>query len=191
MISQDQCLVKRLIAREDAAWQEFVARYDRLIFARVHATGSEFGMRLQRSAAAEEIVSEVYSLLLDSDMRVLRQFAGRSRLSTWLTVIVRRVTLRQLLRLQQHSDTVAAEDHRISEPENERNAATAENLQQLKQARVQLSRDDQQVLCLFYDHGRSYDEIARELKISGNAVGPKLNRAKQRLRSLLKRPSGG
>jgi DNA-directed RNA polymerase specialized sigma24 family protein len=42
---------------------------------------------------------------------------------------------------------------------------------------------------LFYDESRSYKDIAKTLSISVNAVGPKLDRARQRLRKLVEQGS--
>ena len=64
-------------------------------------------------------------------------------------------------------------------------------LKKIAQARLRLSPNDQLLLGLFYDESRSYEEIAAMLEISINAVGPKLDRARRRLKSVLERPPDG
>lgn len=38
---------------------------------------------------------------------------------------------------------------------------------------------------MFYREQRSYEQIARSLQISANAVGPKLDRVRRRLKNIL------
>jgi RNA polymerase sigma factor (sigma-70 family) len=64
-----------------------------------------------------------------------------------------------------------------------------EQLQQMQLARTRLLQADQDVLRLFYDERRPYEEIASLLGISINAVGPKLDRARRRLKLLLQQPA--
>ena len=97
---QDLTLVQRLILREESAWHEFVTSYDRLIQQRSRATCTEVGMPPGQSDMAAEISAEVYATLVARDMESLKQFSGRSRISTWLFVVVRRIALRHLARLR-------------------------------------------------------------------------------------------
>ena len=52
----------------------------------------------------------------------------------------------------------------------------------LRVARKKILPDDQRILRLFYEEGQSYQQIAESLEVSINTVGPKLDRARQRLR---------
>ena len=48
-----------------------------------------------------------------------------------------------------------------------------------------LNDGDRSVLKMFYMEGQSYAQIGRNLGVSINSVGPKLQRAQQRLRRLM------
>jgi RNA polymerase sigma-70 factor, ECF subfamily len=190
-ILQDQALVQRLLLREEVAWTEFVSRYDRLIQQRARGTCGEVGFGSRQDEVAAEICAEVYAALVAHDMKSLRTFSSRSRLSTWLSVVVRRIALRHLSRLRKLPANAEPElcdlvpERPASEPEH------AAKLRRMSAARKQLSPGDQLALRLFYDERMSYEQVAAELKLSVNAVGPKLDRARRRLRSFLERPPDG
>jgi RNA polymerase sigma factor (sigma-70 family) len=190
-IQHDQALVQRLLLREEAAWTEFVTRYDRLIRKRARAACVEANSGVVKTDVIAEICGEVYAALVANDMRSLRRFSGDGRLSTWLWTIARRIALRYLSRLRK---LPANADPELIELAPERPAAEpehAEKLRCMQAARKQLSPNDQRVLDLFYDQRMSYEQVAEELQLSVNAVGPKLDRARRRLRSLLERPPDG
>ena len=182
-VQRDVALTQRMVAGENAAWVEFVTRFDSLIFARIQSTWREVGLPFQSPEAAAEISSEVFSGLINNEMKSLQGYSGRSRLSTWLTVIVRRTTLRYLYAIRrQQSDSDLAEH---TDPRDEKKAireSSEERVEVIRVARKKLSADDQQVLQLFYEQQCSYQQIAAALQISVNAVGPKLDRARRRLR---------
>ena len=191
LIREDLVLVQRLLARDEAAWVEFVSRYGRLVHARIATAFQETGRTDGFRELIDEISAEIYAALADHDMKVLRSFSGGSRLSTWLAVVIRRLALRHISRLNRLPLTVEPEQCQQLPVSDESNAGRHERLQQIAHARLQLSPGDQLVLRLFYDESRSYEEIAAMLEISTNAVGPKLDRARRRLKGVLERPPDG
>lgn len=189
--SADLKFVRKLIARDESSWMEFITRYDRLVKATIRSALSSTGWLADPDDAVGEIRSEIYAALVDGGMRTLRSFNGRSRLSTWLSVIVRRMALKQIsgmIRHPRNADPELFEQLVASRSEQTGTPIPDEDLARLRQ---RLSKDDQLVLRLFYDENLKYEEIAETMAISANAVGPKLNRARQRLRSLLERPPDG
>ncbi len=190
-VQDDLALVQRLLARDEAAWLEFVSRYDRLVLSRIMTACRETGRSAGLNETASEIAGEVYAALVEHDMKVLRSFSGRSRLSTWLAVIVRRFALRHIARLNRLPVSAEPDLCRQMADSDGDDSVHRDRLRDIAQGRKQLAPNDQLVLRLFYDEGRSYEEIARMLEISTNAVGPKLDRARRRLRSLLERPPDG
>jgi len=182
-VERDVALTQRMVAGENAAWVEFVSQFDSLIFSRIQATWREVGFTFLSPEVAAEISSEVFSVLLNNEMKSLKGYSGRSRLSTWLSVVVRRTTLRylQVIRKRQRDSEI----HEHADPRDEQRQlqeSSDDRLDILRVARKKLSPEDQQVLQLFYEKDQSYQQIADELKISVNAIGPKLDRARRRLR---------
>ena len=184
VIKEDLSLTQRMIEGDNAAWVEFVTRFDSLIFARIRSTWHEAGLPAQSPEAAAEISAEVLAGLIHQQMKSLKSYSGRSRLSTWLSVIVRRTTLRYLCAIQkQQPDSDWAEQVDQREQNRAAQEANEERVELLRVARKKLSADDQQILQLFYEQQCSYQQIAATMQVSVNAVGPKLDRARKRLRA--------
>lgn len=184
-------LVRRLLARDRAAWGQFVCRYQGLVLSRVQRTATDQRGYIGR-ADAEDICAEVFASLLANDLSSLRGFEGRSSLATWLAVIARRVCLKQLSRIPLDCQLKCAASDALHEVST---TAAGDALQQLIQAedraRLRAKIDclrvsDREILNLFYEEGLGYSEISRRLGISVNTVGPKLHRAQSRLRKLLR-----
>ncbi|MDX1968305.1 MAG: sigma-70 family RNA polymerase sigma factor [Planctomycetaceae bacterium] len=188
----DLALVDQLLQRDAAAWKSFLQRYQRLIFSRVAAAGTELGQQFAEDTL-EDACAEVLAALFRDDLAALRTYQGRSRLSTWLAVVARRVALACLVR---HARGAGRSRQPGSDFDFDAVAAPAfqklpEELsasQELLTACLQqLSATDREVLELHFHQGKSYDAIAAILGVSPNSVGPKLSRAQQRLRRLVER----
>jgi RNA polymerase sigma-70 factor, ECF subfamily len=182
-VQRDVALTERMVAGENAAWVDFVTQFDSLIFSRIQATWREVGLTFLSPEVAAEISSEVFAGLLNNDMKSLKGYSGRSRLSTWLSVVVRRTTLRYLHSIRKRK--AGRELQEQADPRDEQRqiqASSDDRLDTLRVARKKLSVEDQQVLHLFYEKDKSYQQIADELELSVNAIGPKLDRARRRLR---------
>lgn len=183
---EDRRLVARLIEREPQAWQEFLTRYERLIVARIAAACREVNIE-PRPEFIEECSAELTSLLFHNDLAALRRFEGRAKLSTWLSVIIRRCTLgiikrrrRQAVQPDSRFDIAAIPDSRESPSDPEQSA-------RLQACLAQLSPKDREILHLQFDEQLSYAAIGERLGIAENSVGPKLHRAQKRLKKLMSR----
>lgn len=180
-----------LLKRDPHAWSDFVSRYDKLIISRILSTCREFGMTPPPDLV-EDCGAEVMATLFQGDLLGLRQFQGRSKLSTWLAVITRRTTL-NFLRLQQRDkEKVRPNDSQFDiatipdKSLQDTKSVMADERVQIQSCMSQLKQSDRQVLVLYFDQKLSYAEIGRAIGISENAVGPKLHRAQQRLKKLVK-----
>ena len=144
-----------------------------------------------RPDVIDECCSEVILALFHKDMAGLRRFEGRSRLSTWLAVVTRRVAIAYLLRRRRDTGTTRQPDSHFDiamVPDVGHGGPSGNDPEE--QARLQLclqqlSEGDRRVLTLSFEQQLSYEEIGGILGISANAVGPKLNRARKRLRKLM------
>ncbi len=187
----DLDLVHRLIAREEAAWRELLATYRPAIvrgatqgFAELQITPTE--------ARLEEVGAEVVFTLLRNDCAALRSFQGRSTLATWLTVISRRVCRAMQLKHERIGSARAINTENFdwnAIPARHSSQELAEDLQcelrVLRNCVARLAAADQVILELCFMKGLSYQAMADALGIKTNTVGPKLTRARQRLRRLV------
>ena len=183
---RDSLLVRRLLARDESAWREFVSQYRGLLISRIHAAASELNCGIPSADSVEEICADVFTMLVSREMESLRQFSGRSRLSTWLSVIVRRTALRALVQAKHRPpqpDT--GELDMIPQSDVSAAASLGSSQDRVRNGMRQLSPDDRNLLTLFYEKQQSYEQIASAFQISVNAVGPKLDRARKRLQKLL------
>ncbi len=187
---EERQFILLLLKRDPQAWQDFLGRYEKLIVSRVLSTCREFGI-VPRPDLVEDCGAEVMATLFHGDMNGLRQFQGRSKLSTWLAVVARRSTITFLKRQQRETDKRCPNDSQFdiaTIPEKTSDAspeADAENQRQLQICIRQLKQSDRLALELHFEQKMSYANIGRELGISENAVGPKLHRAQQRLKKLM------
>lgn len=139
----------------------------------MHAEARRQLLRYKGKAApadVEDAAQEVFAQLLRNDARTLRQFRQESSLSTWLAYVVRSVC-RQLAG-RERGILPAQADISVPPP-------TEEDLplDGLKEALAALPSRDQKLLRLFFHEGKKYRQIALELGISMNSVGPLLSRA--------------
>lgn len=70
-VREDLALVQRLLARDEAAWVEFVSRYDRLVQARIANACRETGRTAGLTELIDEISAESYAALTEHNMKVL------------------------------------------------------------------------------------------------------------------------
>ncbi len=188
---EDRAFVHRLIQRDSAAWGELTTKYRDAVVRGVGRGCAELGVAMT-SARLEEVSAEVVFVLFKNDFASLRGFQGRSTFATWLTVVSRRVCLAKLL---QHERTVPGDARTTADvdlnavPERGNSAYLAEEMETEMQAiqacLPRLSTDDRSVIDRFFFQEQSYEEIATQLGITKNAVGPKLTRARNRLRRLV------
>jgi RNA polymerase sigma-70 factor (ECF subfamily) len=140
----------------------------------------------------EEICAEVVFVLFQKECAALRSFQGRSTFATWLTVVSRRVCLAKLLnqeRLVPGGSRASTDVDLNALPARGSSTELAEELQcELQAMRAclpRLSPPDQFIIQCFFFEGLTYQQIADQLRITKNAVGPKLTRARSRLRRLV------
>ena len=193
--SSEQQLIEALIARDRGAWRRFVEQFQGLVYARVARTSAEFHLRLD-PAELEDICAEVFAGLIANDYASLRRFEGRSSLATWLSVIARRVAIRAMTKRAAAPNVTEIEglsesaSEQLSGSDSLHRMINVEETDRLLAKLNELNDADQFILRSFYLDGLSYLEISQRMEISTNTVGPKLQRAQQRLRQLLEEDAG-
>jgi RNA polymerase sigma-70 factor, ECF subfamily len=181
----DLQLVRQLLARSESAWKRFVEQYHRLFVNRIQAAADELDLGLVTAAQAEEVCSEVLSQLVSREMVALTQYSGRSRLSTWLSVIVRRAALRYFMAARRRPRQPDSAEFDRLEQTDAVDLPGSDDRDRLYRGLQQLSDADRHLLELYYEQQRPYEHIASVFGITVNAVGPKLDRARKRLRRIL------
>lgn len=187
----DRQLIDRCLRHEPGAWNDFVDRYMGLIYHVIQHAGHARSRTLS-PADVEDIAADVFLALVDDDYGVLRRFQGTSSLPTYLTVVARRIGVKQLVKRHRAAELGHATAHRAGVAEEEIDEAepiaAAEEVQRLLQ---DLPEREAEVVRLYHLSFLNYRQIGKQLGIPENSVGPILAKARQRLRQAAEERSVG
>ena len=92
----DRELLARCLEQRQRGWEDFVDRFLGLVLHVIDHTTLMREIHLGR-VDRDILCEKVFTALAHNDFRLLRNYQGRSSLSTYLTAVVRRVVVRVLL----------------------------------------------------------------------------------------------
>ena len=179
---EDAALVQDCLRGAPGAWDRFVDRFAGLFHHVVDRTCSQ--RRLALSAVdRDDVIAEILVEVLKENAAVLRGFAGRSSLATYLAVIARRTAVRMLSQADAHVvrvdlPTAGAAvvdrhaDHRRSDRE------------EIEGLMGCLEPHEARLIRLHHLEARSYGEISRLTGLPLGSIGPALSRARQKMRDV-------
>ncbi len=189
----DRDLLQRCLKKQTGAWNDFVDRYLSLLY---HVIGYTAHLRSAKVNAedVEDIAAEVLLQIVADDYKVLRQFRGTASLSTYLTVIARRICVHELTRRQSVRDAIRKGDAKVDDVPDSHEGSLAEiksleRLDEVDRLLRKLSGKEREIVRLFYLEGRAYEEISTDTGVPVNTIGAVLSRAREKLRKF-RRPSG-
>lgn len=182
----DRSLLKRCLAQEPGAWKDFVDRFIGLFIHAINHTSQARSTRLN-AADIDDLCAEVFVTLLSDDMAILKRFRGKSSLATYLTVISRRIVVRQIAqrRLAEEFGHVSAHQSSIDQAKAAANwdVKRIDDSDQVERMLQDLPENDASIVRQFHLEGRTYREISSRLGVPENSIGPTLSRARERLRN--------
>lgn len=179
----DRNLLERCLQRKPRAWEDFVDRFMGLVIHVINHAAQARSIRLP-PGDRDDLCAEVLLTIIRDDFALLRHFRGQSSLATYLTVIARRVVVRELLRrkpsqplseeaVQQASQTSA------SQPAPEQRIIDREEVQRLLEG---LDHGEARIVEMYHLQGKSYQEISAAEGVPENSIGPILSRARTKMR---------
>lgn len=183
--------IKKVQSGETGAFREIIEKYQKPVYS--HCRGF-----LRNEQEAEDASQEVFVNVFKS----IKRFRGDSKLGTWIYRITANVCknkLKQLKRLNapliddasqnEEGETVSiverVKEKEEKEPDREFASKSASEL--ISRRIAELTDEQKQVIMLRDVEGRSYEEIARIMRLTVSAVKSKLFRARENLRDTLKR----
>lgn len=178
----DRTLIARCLRRDVGAWNDFVDRFVGLFIHVVELTAHSRSVSLQR-ADRDDVVAEIFKTILEDDFAVLRRFEQRAAFATYLTVIARRIAVREVARRRREQGLSDAE---IAVPSEETRVDNRDLVEALLR---RLDDRDAQVVRMFHQQGRSYGEIATKLGLSASTIGAILTRARKQMERIAKQQS--
>jgi RNA polymerase sigma-70 factor (ECF subfamily) len=176
----DRSLLQRCLARKPRAWEDFVDRFMGLV---IHVVNHSAQCRSLRLTAEdrEDLVAQVFLTVVKDDQAVLRNFRGDSSLATYLTVVARRVVIRELLKLPASVSMQGAGGMgvggAVSPAENR-----TEDREEIERLLEELDGAEAEIVRMYHLEGKSYHEISTAVGMPENSVGPTLSRARTKMR---------
>lgn len=179
----DRNLLERCLQKKPRAWEDFVDRFMGLVLHVIRHTAQSRSIRLSPEDR-DDLCAEVFLAVIRNDFAVLRNFRGQSSLATYLTVVARRIVVRDLLargpgaRLAvgpQPSPQVVADPHAGAEKQT----IDRDEVEHLLGG---LQGTEALVVRMFHLEGKSYQEISTIVGMPENSIGPILSRARDKLR---------
>ena len=180
----DRNLLERCLQRKPRAWEDFVDRFMGLVVHVVNHTAKSRSVRLT-AADRDDLCAEVFLATVKNDFALLRNFRGKSSLATYLTVVARRIVVKELLSRMSASrlgDTTASQATQgLADPR-----ASVEdrlgNQEEVERLLGGLQGAEAQVVRMYHIEGRSYQEISSAVGMPENSIGPILSRARGKMR---------
>ena len=180
----DLNLLKRCLAEEPGAWNDFVDRFIGLFVHVINHTAHARSVQLS-SHDVDDLCAELFLVLLADNYAVLRNFRGKSSLATYLTVIARRIAVREIARRRMAealghvtAHQTSLEKAHVAAPENQR----VDDREEVQRMLENLPPQDADIVRQYHLEGKSYREISTGLGVPENSIGPTLTRAREKLR---------
>jgi RNA polymerase sigma-70 factor (ECF subfamily) len=179
----DRRLLERCLGRKPRAWEDFVDRFMGLVMHVINFTAQSRSIRLSPEDR-DDLAADVFLAVVENDFAVLRHFRGESSLATYLTVVARRIVVREMLQRKAPAslgDGAAqlsegnGHDHRGFE----QRISDREEVQRLLD---ELDGQEAEIVRLYHLDGKSYREISQATKVPENTIGPLLSRARSKMR---------
>jgi RNA polymerase sigma-70 factor (ECF subfamily) len=177
---RDRDLLRRCLANAPTAWESFLQRFGGLLAFVVTRAAAQRGRTLSVSDR-DDLIAEVMVELVRDDAAVLRGFAGRASLATYLTVIARRVAVRRLLRTVATTRTSARGDA-ADIADGHDHALAAADRDEIETLMGRLDPQAAQLVRLHHLEGRSYGDISRITGLPLGSIGPALSAARRQMR---------
>ena len=176
---QDRDLLRLCLAGAPGAWEAFLERFSGLLAFVAERSAAQRGVSLN-AADRDDLVADVMVEILRNDAAVLRGFAGRASLPTFLAVIARRVCVRSMLRSRK--SPMAATGAAVQPDERKNPAAVVGDHDEIETLLQRLDPQAARLVRLHHLEGRSYGEISRITGLPLGSIGPALSQARQQMR---------
>jgi len=180
----DRELLNRCLSGEPASWKDLVDRFLGLFIHVVNHTAHARSVRVTPEDI-DDLCAEVFLALLDRDSAVLRAFRGDSSLATYLTVVARRVIVREMARRRMAEALGHVNAHQSTidmSADERREVQRIDNRDEVQKMLAGLPDMEAKIVSQYHIEGRSYREISSGLGVPENSIGPALSRARARMR---------
>ena len=177
----DRQLIDRCLRHEPGAWNDFVDRYMGLIYHVIHHVSHARSVVLGPSDI-EDLAAEIFLGIVDDDYKVLRHFKGASSLPTYLTVVARRICVKEMIKRHREAELGHVNVSRALVDDGSAETEPIASAEEVERMLKELPDREAQVVRLYHLKYLNYRQIGKQLGIPENSVGPILARARKKLR---------
>jgi RNA polymerase sigma-70 factor (ECF subfamily) len=174
----DRQLLQNCLQHAPHSWERFADRFLGLVLHVINHTAQSRSVQLA-THDAEDLASEVFLKILADDYGLLRRFRGESSLATYLTVVARRVVVREMLKRKSVVSLHESQEESSHDTPGDEDVLNRDEVEQLL---TYLDEGEARVVRMHYLEGKSYDEISSTTGMPSNSIGPTLSRAKAKMR---------
>jgi RNA polymerase sigma-70 factor, ECF subfamily len=188
----DRNLLERCLEQKPRAWEDFVDRFMGLVVHVINHTAQARELHISPEDR-DDLCGNVFLAIVENDFAILRNFRGQCSLATYLTVIARRVVVRDLLARKSLPRISKEADENVAFPVDETQPDIEERLGNQEEIVGMLSGLDlaeSEVVRMYHLEGKSYQEISLLIGIPENSIGPILSRARDKIRRAGARKGG-
>lgn len=176
----DRQLLSRCLTNQSGAWRDFVDRFLGLFVHVINHTAHARSVPLT-SDLVDDLCAEVFVRLLENDYAILRRFRGQSSLATYLTVVSRRIVVKEMAR-RRMAEAMGHVGSHVAEPAaNDHHERRIQNRDEVERLLAGLAPQEAEIVRRYHLGGETYREISHDLRIPENSIGPILTRARARL----------
>jgi RNA polymerase sigma-70 factor, ECF subfamily len=180
----DRSLLERCLHGKPRAWEDFVDRFMGLVIHVVNHTARARSVRLSL-ADRDDLCAEVFLAIVKNDFAVLRNFRGKSSLATYLTVVARRIVVRELLTRMSAAQLVGGSSQHSAQSIPDPHVSVEERFddrEEVERLLGGLHGTEAQVMRMYHLDGKTYQEISVVVGMPENSIGPILSRARNKMR---------
>lgn len=178
---EDRQLLSDCLKGLPAAWDAFVDRFGGLLAFVIDRTAAQRRIPLT-AADRDDLLADILLEILHHDAAVLRNYAGRSSLATYLAVVGRRVAVRGLIRLAARPHGHLAPEHGHEPAHSDDGPVRLANREQVERLLGVLEEMEARLVRLHHLEARSYGEISQLTGLPLGSIGPTLARARQKMK---------
>ncbi len=183
--------VQRCVGGDRQAWDEFIARYSRLIYSYIHSVFKTNNTHNLTSDVANDLFQDIILSLVKDNFQKLRSFKGKNgcSLASWLRQVTINSTIDYIRRLKpvvsidEDNDDLSLKDILPdSSPSAPEKIGFKEKLARLKECIKILDTNDKYFLELHMNRGLSLERLKEHFKVSRGAIDMRKSRIIGRLR---------
>jgi RNA polymerase sigma factor (sigma-70 family) len=191
----DRELLAMCAGRSPGAWEEFIHRYNRLIYYAMHRTMATRSYA-PTAEETEDLLNDLLVHLIKNNCKKLTQYRGDqgATVATWLRTVTVRFVIDYLRKKARESETVDIDSHSYLAETASDSPETPEEVYESKEAQRMFSlavsaldEKDRYFMELYYGQGLAPEKVADVLGISVKTVYSRVNRLKTKISDEMKK----